>query len=246
VSFKGKEHIRSKICVYDKPIEQVSSFKYLGYNIYEKNIDISIRILNYKRAVAIISQTFKPSLVQNHEWIKVYKTLAIPVLTYGSEDWTIRKSDRTRITANEIKFLRRTAGYTKLHKSRNTEIIRELKINSVLEHIDQYRNNWKQHVQRIDRSYISRQMIDLRPKGKISLGRPLKRWRETVTGHWGLIRVGKKKRNIYGAFIIYFFNLWLSVIKKHIKTEKRGRTKPSNIKLDSKQCHGLLVLGGHS
>jgi hypothetical protein len=30
--FKGKDHIHSKICVYAKPIEQVSSFKHLGYN----------------------------------------------------------------------------------------------------------------------------------------------------------------------------------------------------------------------
>jgi hypothetical protein len=44
--FKGNEHIRSKICVYDKPIEQVSSFKHLGYNIsYEKDVDISSKIL---------------------------------------------------------------------------------------------------------------------------------------------------------------------------------------------------------
>jgi hypothetical protein len=38
------------------------------------------------------------------------------------------KSDRTRITANEIKFLRRRAGYTKLDNKRNTETLRELKI----------------------------------------------------------------------------------------------------------------------
>jgi hypothetical protein len=85
--------------------------------------------------------------------IEERKTLARPIITYGSEAWTIRRSVRTRITANEIKFLRRTAGYTKLDK-RNTEILRELKINSVLEHIDQCRNNWKQHVQRMDRSRI--------------------------------------------------------------------------------------------
>jgi hypothetical protein len=47
MTFKGKERIRSKICVYDKPIEQVSLFKYLGYNIsYEKDVDISTKILN--------------------------------------------------------------------------------------------------------------------------------------------------------------------------------------------------------
>jgi hypothetical protein len=102
---------------------------------------------------------------------------------YGSEAWTICKSDRTRITANEMKFLRRTAGYTKLYKKINTEILRELKINSVLEHIDQYRNNWKQHVQRMDRSRVPRQMMTYRPKSKRALGRPCKRWRETVTGH---------------------------------------------------------------
>jgi hypothetical protein len=171
------------MCVYDKPREQVSSFKYLGYNTYEKDVDISTKILNYNRAMGIISQIFKPSLVQKHTRIKIYKTLAGPILTYGSEAWTICKSDRTRITANEMKFLRRTAGYIKSHNKRNTEILRELKINSVLEHIDQYRNNWKQHVQRMDRSRIPRQMMACRPKGKRSLGRPLERWRETVTGH---------------------------------------------------------------
>jgi hypothetical protein len=82
-----------------------------------------------------------------------------------------------------MKFLRRTAGYTKLDKKRNTEILTELKINSVLEHIDKYTNNWNQHVQRMDQSRIPRQIMTYRPKGKRSLGTPLKRWRETITGH---------------------------------------------------------------
>jgi hypothetical protein len=54
-----------------------------------------------------------------------------------------------------------------------TEILRELKINSVLEHIDQYRNNWKQHVQRMDRSCIPRQMMTYRRKAKDPLEDPL-------------------------------------------------------------------------
>jgi hypothetical protein len=101
-------------------------------------------MLNYKRAMGIINHIFKPSLIKKRIRIKIYKTLARPILTYGSEAWTVCKSSRTRITANEMKFLRRTAGYTKLDKKRNTEILRELKIEPVLEHIlvDQNRNNW--------------------------------------------------------------------------------------------------------
>jgi hypothetical protein len=98
--------------------------------------------------MGIIDQISKPSLVQKHTRIKVYKT-ARPILTYGNEAWTICKSDKTR----------RTAGYIKSDKKRNTEIPLELNINSVLEHIDQYTNNWKEHVQRTDRSRIPRPIV---------------------------------------------------------------------------------------
>jgi hypothetical protein len=131
--------------------------------------------------MGIINQIFKFSLVQKHTRIEVYRILALPNLTYGSEAWTFRKSDR--ITASEMKVLKRTAGYTTLDKNISTEILLELLINSVLEHIDQYNNNWKQHVHRMDRRRIPGQMINHRPKGRRSLGRPHKLWRETVTGH---------------------------------------------------------------
>jgi hypothetical protein len=43
--------------------------------------------------------------------IKLYNTLALPVLLYGSETWTIKARDTRRITAAEMKYMRRTAGY---------------------------------------------------------------------------------------------------------------------------------------
>jgi len=42
--------------------------------------------------------------------IALYNTLALPVLLYGSETWTIKASDARRITAAEMKYVRRTAG----------------------------------------------------------------------------------------------------------------------------------------
>jgi len=44
--------------------------------------------------------------------IKLYNTLALPVLLYGSETWTVKARDTRRITAAEMKYMRRTAGYT--------------------------------------------------------------------------------------------------------------------------------------
>ena len=44
--------------------------------------------------------------------IKQHNTLALPVLLYGSETLTVKASDGRRITAAEMKYMRRTAGYT--------------------------------------------------------------------------------------------------------------------------------------
>jgi hypothetical protein len=39
-------------------------------------------------------------------------TFTRPVLSYGSEAWTIRGNDVRRLISAEMRFLRRTAGYT--------------------------------------------------------------------------------------------------------------------------------------
>jgi len=44
--------------------------------------------------------------------IKLYNTLALPALLYGSENWTIKATDPRRITAAEMKNMRKTAEYT--------------------------------------------------------------------------------------------------------------------------------------
>jgi len=43
--------------------------------------------------------------------IKLYNTLALPVFLYGSETWTSKASDARRITAAQMKYIRRTMVY---------------------------------------------------------------------------------------------------------------------------------------
>jgi hypothetical protein len=56
--------------------------------------------------------------------IKLYNTLALPVLLYGSKTWTIKARDTGRITAAETKYI--TARYTWTDYKTNTQIAKEL------------------------------------------------------------------------------------------------------------------------
>jgi len=51
-------------------------------------------------------------------------------LLHGSETWNIKASDARRITAAEMKYRRRTAGYTWTDYKTNAQIAKELKKNT--------------------------------------------------------------------------------------------------------------------
>jgi ABC-type ATPase involved in cell division len=63
------------------------------------------------KITGILNNVFRPQKAPKKTRIKLYNTLALPVLLYGSETWTIKARDSTRISAEEMKYVRRTAGY---------------------------------------------------------------------------------------------------------------------------------------
>jgi hypothetical protein len=149
-------------------LKQQNTYNYLGYNIpYEEEKYLNTKAANFVKVLGIINQIFKPLLLSRHTSIRIYKTLARPVLSYESEAWTIRTDERRSISA-EMRFLRRTAGFTHWDHKRNEDILTELQMSQVTEFIYQYRKNWKEHVDRIPKMILKYQ-----PKGKRNLGRPL-------------------------------------------------------------------------
>jgi len=89
------------------------SFNYLGNIIsYKKELDIDNKPHNYLKITGIIINVFRPQKALKKTTIKLHNTLALPVLLYGSETWTVKARDARRITAAEMKYMRRTAGYT--------------------------------------------------------------------------------------------------------------------------------------
>jgi hypothetical protein len=82
-----------------------------------------------------------------------------------------------------MKFTRKTAGPTLWDHKRNEEIFKNVKVEPISKFIQNYRANWKEHIGRMDSSRITNNLSNYRPRGKRSLGRPLKRWFETVRGY---------------------------------------------------------------
>jgi len=107
MAFKGRDPVRTKIVIDNKIIEQVSLFNYLGNMIsYEGELDIDNKLNNFLKITGILNK--QKTLKKTR--IKLYNTLALPVLLYGSETWTIKAKDARRITAAEMKYMSRTAG----------------------------------------------------------------------------------------------------------------------------------------
>jgi hypothetical protein len=123
--------------------------------------------------------------------LKLYKTLTLPTLLYVSEIWTIKQCDKNRLRTAEIKYLRRTAGYTLFDHKRTEEILEELHVTPLEDELCTYRHKWFQHVHRMEDNRLPEQLLNYHPKGRRRPGRPLKRLlddmtAETETGHPGL------------------------------------------------------------
>jgi hypothetical protein len=97
------------------------------------------------------------------------------VLLYGSETWTIKARDTRRITAAEMKYMGKTAGYIWTDYKTNAEIAKELKITLILDKLLEYERNWIQHVNRMPRNRLHRVMKHYSPTGRRNHCRPLKR-----------------------------------------------------------------------
>jgi hypothetical protein len=101
------------------------------------------------------------------------------VLLYGSETWTIKARDARRITAAEMKHMRRTAGYIWTDYKTNTQIAKELKITPIIDKLLEHKRNWIQHVNRMPRNRLPRVMKHYFTTGRRNHDRPLKRLLDT-------------------------------------------------------------------
>jgi molybdopterin-guanine dinucleotide biosynthesis protein A len=75
-------------------------------------------------------------------------------------------------------------GYKLFDHKRNKELVdimhKQLKTTPKIDFVTQHRKNWKEHVHRMTPGRIPKIILKYQPKGNRCLGRPLKRWKDSV------------------------------------------------------------------
>lgn len=139
-----------------------------------------MKINRFQSMCGTIRRTLKNKTLRKTQ-LKFYKTMAVPMLTYACENWTLNRSDRRKIETAEMKFLRSVAGYTLFDKKHNEDIRTELKIFNVKDRINDTRTNWLEHIERMPKNRLPQILLEYQPRGKRRVGRPITRWRDSIS-----------------------------------------------------------------
>jgi hypothetical protein len=115
----------------------------------------------------------------------------------------LNQRDIRRLKAAEMKFMRRTAGYSLLDHRRNEDILEELRVDPVKKKLAQCKQKCLNHVSRMEDIRYPKEIPDYRPVGR-RLGRPLNRPqdeynREAETGHFLAKLCVQKKKKKHGV-----------------------------------------------
>ena len=152
-------------------LEQVKQFNYLccKLNLYGEP-DLDKKINRFQRICGAIRKHLKKTVTDTQ--MQLYTVVARPTLLYGSETWVTMKRDMTGLEAAEMRFLRSVKGYTRLDKIRSEVIRKELETSVIQDVTAKYKQNWINHLERMDNTRLPKHALNYKPRGRRDRGRP--------------------------------------------------------------------------
>ena len=147
-------------------IEIVNSFKYLG-SILSNNSSIEedinnrlskaskvfrglIRLIWYKKSIRLGTK------------IKLFRSIILSILLYGSETWCLLNSQIQRLQVFVTRCLRIITGISLWQKVRNTELKRMTSIERIEVLRKQRRLRWFGHLQKMENNRIPKKLLSAR------------------------------------------------------------------------------------
>jgi len=87
-----------------------------------------------------------------------------------------------RLEGAEMRFLRSVKGCTRLYKIRSEVIRKELEISGTQDVRSKHKQNWINHLERMDNTRLLKHALNYKPRGRRDRGRPKKRWQRVDAG----------------------------------------------------------------
>ncbi|TWW73181.1 hypothetical protein D4764_15G0005750 [Takifugu flavidus] len=172
--FLARKKVECLLRVGEEVLPQVEEFKYLGILFtsegrMERGIDRRIG------AASAVMRALNQSVVVKKELsrkakLSIYRSIYIPVLTYGHQRWVMTERTRSRIQAAEMSFLPREARLSVRDRVRSSDIREGLGVEPLLLHIE-------------------RKVFQTCPTGRRPRGRPRTKWRDYIS-HLASERLG--------------------------------------------------------
>jgi hypothetical protein len=182
--------------VGDKVFARVSSFKYLGNAINKEgriSECIKDRIQAGNRAYAANHHMLKSKIIRRAVKMQIYKMLIRPVVTFGSETWTLTKSDENLLRIFKRKILQKIYGPIQegdTWRIRNNEEVNiVIKGEDIVKFIKAQRIRWLGHVKRMEVGAMLRKMMEGRLFIGRRKGRPRLRWMDDVIADLRIMKI---------------------------------------------------------
>jgi hypothetical protein len=127
-------------------------------------LKVSKKVNVFQRLCGSIRRHLKRT--QGETQLKFYTVVAWLTLLYGSETWVTTKWDESRIEAAEMRFLRAIKGCSHLDRVQNEDIRNEIRITGIHEIRNKYKQNWVEHLQRMQNYRLPKQAFKCYPREK--------------------------------------------------------------------------------
>ena len=166
-------------------LKQVEKFKNLGITFKSdkrQDEELDTRIGNS----SAVMRALHFSVVMKRESSKkaklsIFKTVFIPILTYGLNFWVRTERLRSQVKASEMRFLRRIEGVTLFCKVRSSEIQKSLNNEPLLLRIERSQLRWFGHVsRRMLQERLPKQALLAKANGKRAVARRRTGWTNTL------------------------------------------------------------------
>ena len=180
---RTEEAMAGNICLENRDINEVDSFKYLGTIIRNDGSledEFAERLKRGHQTMGRLNKIWRSNRLSSHTKIRLYISLVRSVLTYGNESWYCNETIERRFRVFENKALRRILGVKWQDRVPNS-IIREItRVPWLDEWMMTNRWRWLGHILRTNQQRIVREAVDWEPVGTRRRGRPRPTWVRTM------------------------------------------------------------------